>query len=51
MRNESFELVDKAVEGNKDALGKLILSVNDMVFNLSLRMLGILVMQRMHHKK
>lgn len=40
MRNESFELIDKAIEGNKDALEKLLLSVNDMVFNLSLRILG-----------
>lgn len=39
-QNEIFTLVDKAVEGDKNALEGLILSVRDMIFNLSLRMLG-----------
>lgn len=40
MKNESFELIDKAVDGDKNALGALLFSVQDMVYNLSLRMLG-----------
>lgn len=40
MQTETFELIDKAVEGNKTALEALILGVEDMIFNLSLRMLG-----------
>lgn len=32
--------IDNAVAGNKDALETVILSVRDLVFNLSLRMLG-----------
>lgn len=39
--NEIFILVDKAVEGDKKALEDLLLSVRDMIFNLSLRMLGM----------
>jgi RNA polymerase sigma factor, sigma-70 family len=38
--NETFRLVDNAVEGDQKALEGLILSVQDMVYNLSLRMLG-----------
>jgi RNA polymerase sigma factor (sigma-70 family) len=41
MQNEIFTLVDKAVEGDKIALEGLILSVQDMIYNLSLRMLGM----------
>jgi DNA-directed RNA polymerase specialized sigma24 family protein len=33
-------LVDKATSGDKNALEILIISVQDIVFNLSLRMLG-----------
>lgn len=40
MQNETFELVDKAVNGDKKALQSLLVSVQDMIFNLSLRMLG-----------
>lgn len=40
MKDETLELVEKAVEGNKAALQTLILSVENMVYNLSLRMLG-----------
>lgn len=37
---ELMFLIDKATGGDKNALESLILSVQDMVFNLSLRMLG-----------
>lgn len=37
---ELFALIDQATEGDKQALETLILEVQDMVFNLSLRMLG-----------
>ncbi len=37
---ELLELVDKAVSGDKKALETLIEGVQDIVFNLSLRMLG-----------
>ncbi len=40
MNNETFELVDKAVSGDRQALQDLIVSVEDMIYNLSLRMLG-----------
>lgn len=40
MQDETFNLVDKAVSGDKQALENLILSVEDIVYNLSLRMLG-----------
>ncbi len=40
MNNENFELVDKAVSGDRQALQSLIISVEDMIYNLSLRMLG-----------
>lgn len=40
MQEEILNLVDKAVEGDKKALEGLILSVQDMIYNLSLRMLG-----------
>ncbi len=40
MLNESHELIDQAVNGDKNALQSLIVSVQDMVYNLSLRMLG-----------
>lgn len=33
-------LIDKATSGDKDALETVILSVRDLIFNLSLRMLG-----------
>lgn len=42
-RQEKYEmegLVDRAVSGNRDALEELLGDVQDMVFNLSLRMLG-----------
>lgn len=41
MQNEIFTLVDQAIEGDKKALEDLILSVQDMIYNLSLRMLGM----------
>ncbi len=37
---EVFRLVDDAVKGDKTALESLLTDVQDMVFNLSLRMLG-----------
>jgi len=40
MRSEDFELIEKAVSGDKEALDSLLASVRDMVYNLSLRMLG-----------
>ncbi len=40
MKDETFILVDKAVSGDKESLEKLILSVEDLIYNLSLRMLG-----------
>lgn len=39
MKNQ-LELIDNALEGNEQALEKLLASVQDTVFNLSLRMLG-----------
>lgn len=36
----NFELVDKAIAGNNQALEELLESVNDLVFTLSLRFLG-----------
>lgn len=38
--NELTNLIDKAVAGDKKALETVVLSVQDLVFNLSLRMLG-----------
>lgn len=40
MQSETFELIDKAVNGDKKALGNLLTGVQDMIYNLSLRMLG-----------
>ncbi len=40
MQTEQFSFVDKAVNGDKQALEELLLGVRDMVYNLSLRMLG-----------
>jgi RNA polymerase sigma factor (sigma-70 family) len=40
MNAEQFALVDKAVSGDKQALGDLLQSVQNIVYNLSLRMLG-----------
>ncbi len=40
MNNENFELVDKAVSGDRQSLQHLIISVEDIIYNLSLRMLG-----------
>lgn len=40
MQKESFELIDRAVGGDKVALEELITSVQDMIYNLSLRMIG-----------
>lgn len=37
---ELSELIDKAVEGDKNALETIITSVSDLIFNLSLRALG-----------
>ncbi len=42
MNNGNLELVDQAVNGDKEALQSLIVSVEDMIYNLSLRMLGSL---------
>lgn len=38
--NEMQALVDKATAGDKKALETLVAGVQDLVFNLSLRMLG-----------
>lgn len=40
MHKETFSLVDKAVDGDRQALECLILGVEDLIYNLSLRMLG-----------
>lgn len=40
MQDQTFELIDKALEGNKTALETLIVGVEDMIYNLSLRMVG-----------
>ena len=40
MQDVIFSLVDKAVSGDIQALEDLILSVEDLIYNLSLRMLG-----------
>lgn len=40
MNNETFELIDKATNGDNNAFQNLLLSVQDMIYNLSLRMLG-----------
>ena len=37
---ELLALIEKAVAGDKESLETVILSVQDLVFNLSLRMLG-----------
>lgn len=37
---ELFALIDKAVSGDKQSLETIVLSVQDLIFNLSLRMLG-----------
>lgn len=40
MSKETFELIDKALEGDKKALEQLAVGVQDVIYNLSLRMLG-----------
>lgn len=40
MQDDEFSLIEKAVSGDKHALENLILSVEDLIYNLSLRMLG-----------
>ena len=40
MRSQTFTAIDQAVNGDKKALEQLLVSVQDMVYNLSLRMLG-----------
>ncbi len=40
MQTEQSYLVDKALGGDKQALGELLLGVGDMIYNLSLRILG-----------
>lgn len=41
LENENLtELIDKAIAGDRDSLETVVLSVRDLVFNLSLRMLG-----------
>lgn len=40
MQNETFELIDKANSGDKEALQNILISVQDMIYNLSLRMMG-----------
>ncbi|RGY95330.1 RNA polymerase sigma factor [Clostridium sp. AM58-1XD] len=37
---ETRELIERSVEGNKEALEMLLTSIQDIVFNMSLRMLG-----------
>ncbi len=39
-KEELFELVQKATAGDKEALEEVLVSVQDLIFNLSLRMLG-----------
>ena len=39
---EMNTFIRRAVEGDKDALGTVLESVQDMVFNLSLRMMGMI---------
>ena len=43
-KEESQALIDKALNGDKNALEALIENTQDVVFNLSLRMLGTFVM-------
>ena len=38
--NELQALIDQATAGDKESLETLLLGVQDLVFNLSLRMLG-----------
>lgn len=40
MQNETSETIDKAVSGDKQTLQNILVSVQDMIYNLSLRMLG-----------
>lgn len=40
MDKRTEELIDKAVEGDKEALEHLLSEMQDMIYNLSLRMLG-----------
>jgi len=40
MQTEQFNLVDCAISGDRQALEELLIGVQDMVYNLSLRMLG-----------
>lgn len=40
MKQETFELIDKAINGDKESLQKILICVQDMIYNLSLRMLG-----------
>ncbi len=40
MQSNQFHLVDRAIDGDKQALEELLTSIQDMVYNLSLRMLG-----------
>lgn len=42
MEEETFSLIDKAVGGDKQALENLVLSIEDLIYNLSLRMLGMI---------
>lgn len=41
MKDEK-KLIKEAVSGNQDALESLLCNIQDMVFNLSLRMLGMI---------
>lgn len=40
MQDKTFDLIDKAVNGDRQALEDILVSVQDMIYNLSLRMLG-----------
>lgn len=40
MSKETLQLIDEAIGGDKEALESLINNVQDMIYNLSLRMLG-----------
>lgn len=40
MQDETVKQIDKALRGDKDALQNVLISVQDMIYNLSLRMLG-----------
>lgn len=40
MSADEFELIDRAIDGDKKALATLLISVQNSVYNLSIRMIG-----------